>query len=203
MKQPISTWAIYLTVIVAIVLVSAGIYFYTRATVPPDEAIRPAATETQTPQAEAADKGVHIRGGEIVQKDEEERVLWRVRADGDMTYDDEADVARGTDIEFEINRQGKPSIGIKAPSFKADYGAKLVTFSQGDSGELLDASGDFSAPHLEYQLTTEKLIGTGGVTLHRGHYSAGADKLVVDMRNRQIRMSGNVRLERSQLTGRQ
>ena len=120
-----------------------------------------------------------------------------------MTYDDKADVVRGTDIEFEINREGKPSIGIKAPSFKADYGAKLVTFSQGVSGELLDASGDFSAPHLEYQLTTEKLIGTGGVKLHRGHYSAGADKLVVDTRNRQIRMSGNVRLERSQLTGRQ
>ncbi len=198
MKPPAKTWAVYVIIIVAIALVSAGIYLYTRAIVPPDEAMRPAPAETQKPQLEPADKGVNIRGGEIVQKDEDGRVLWRVKAEGEMTYDDKADVVRGTDIEFEINRQGKPSIGIKAPSFKADYAAKLVTFPQGVTGELLDAPGDFVASRLEYQLTTEKLIGTGGVELHRGSYSAGADKLVVDVRNREIRMHGNVRLSRRQ-----
>ncbi len=198
MNPPINTRAIYLAVIVAIALVSAGIYFYTRATVPPDEVLDSLPIETKKPQAESADRGVSIRGGEIVQKDEEGRVLWRVKADGDMTYDDKADVVEGVNIEFEINRRGKPSIGIKAPSFKADYAAQLVTFPQGVTGKLLDAPGNFSAQHLEYQLTTAKLIGTGGVRFQRGHYSAGADQLVVDINNPEVRMHGNVNLTRRQ-----
>ncbi len=197
MKPPAKTWAIYVIIIVALGLISAGLYLYPRALVPPAEAMQPAPAEPQKPQVEPAHKGVSIRGGEIVQK-EDGRVLWRVKAKGEMTYDDKADVVRGTDIEFEINREGKPSISIKAPSFEADYAAKLVIFAQGVTGELLDAPGDFVASRLEYQLTTEKLIGTGGVELHRGGYSAGAHTLVVDTRSRQIRMHGNVRLSRRQ-----
>jgi hypothetical protein len=198
MNPPINTRAIYLAVIVAIALVSAGIYFYTRATVPSGETLKSTPPETRKTPDEPADRGVSIQGGEIIEKDEEGRVLWRVKADGDLTYDDKTEVVEGANIEFEINRRGKPSIGINAPSFKADYAAKVVTFPEGVSGRLLDAPGDFSVERLEYQWTTAKIIGTGGVRFHRGHYSAGADQLVVDINNPEVRMHGNVKLTRRQ-----
>ncbi len=198
MKSGGSPWVTYLAIVVLMAAVSAGVYYYTSTRPPaPEETALPAAGPEQQTQ-QPAKKGVRIEGGEVVEKDAQGRVLWRVRADGEITYDDKTELLRGSDIEFEVNVEGQPAVKVQARQFVADYAGRRIEFAEGIGGELLDGSGDFRVGALEYQMSTQKLIGSGGADFNRGHYTAGADRIVVDMKNRQIRMHGNVSLARRQ-----
>jgi lipopolysaccharide assembly outer membrane protein LptD (OstA) len=52
----------------------------------------------------------------------------------------------------------------------------------------------FTAKQARFQTDTDKLICEGGVAWNAGRYSAAADKLVIDVRNKKIRLRGNVKL---------
>ena len=48
-------------------------------------------------------------------------------------------------------------------AFGSNYAARRLSFSQGVHGQLADRSGSFQVAALEYQMSTKKLVGTGGV----------------------------------------
>ncbi len=198
MKTAGSPWGIYIGIILLVAAVSAGVYYYTSARTPSPGDIALPPVEAGEQSQKAAEQGVRIEGGEVVEKDEQGQVLWRVRAAGEITYDDKAKVLRGSDIEFEVNLQGQPTVKVQAPRFIADYAGRRIEFGDGVGGAMVDGSADFQVEKLEYQMNTQKLVGRGGAKFNRGHYSATADRIVVDMKNRQIRMHGNVLLARRQ-----
>ncbi len=196
MKRNASPWGIYAAVFLLMAVVSVGVYYYGGGGRPaPEQTVGPA-TRPHPPSAQPAEKGVRIEGGEVVEKDEQGRMLWRVRADGKITYDDKTNVLRGSDIEFEVARQGQPAVKVQATDFVADYAGRRIEFANGVGAVLTDQSGDFQVEKLEYHMTTQKLIGTGGVKLRHGAYVASADRLVVDIKNGQTRLHGDVLLAR-------
>lgn len=195
MKNTRRQWFSVGAVLVAVVLITVGIYYGSRFFAPPiEEVIVP--EEADKPEDTMASKGVRIEGGKVIEKDEHGTVLWSVRADGDITYDETNQLLRGRDVAFVVNVQGQPAMNIKAPEFTADYDTGRLVFTKGVAGEMVDKSGEFSVQRLEYQTNVKKLVGTGGAQFRKGLYNASADTIVFDLINRQTRLRGNVKLSR-------
>ena len=100
------------------------------------------------------------------------------------------------DIRWELLRQGQDKLIVEAPSFLASYPERTIRFSQGVQAYTADKSQMFEMPELVYQIDTEKLVAEGKVQFRYGRYQVTANRLVIDNRARQVRMSGRVQLAR-------
>ncbi len=188
-------WFAVALVLAAVVLISMGIYYGSHRFAPPIEDIIPP-EEPAKPEDTLSGKGVRIEGGEVTEKDEHGVVLWSVRADGEITYDETNELLRGKDVAFVVNLQGQSAMNIEAPEFSADYHTGRIIFTKGVAGSMADKSGEFSVQRLEYQTNIKKLTGTGEAKFRKGLYTASADTIVFDLTNRQTRLHGNVKLSR-------
>jgi len=147
--------------------------------------VKPAEEKSQKP-------AVRVRGAQIEQRDASGALQWRVMAAGEIEYDDEHGLARGQDTRFEMIREGKTPLVLKAPKFEANYKSGRLTFSKGVTGSMTDGSARFSVNNLQYQFDTGKLVGSGGARYVHGSYQATADTIVIDVRAKKARLRGGV-----------
>lgn len=161
--------------------------------------------ETQAPEKQAAkhpaeqpkEQALSIQGAQIEQKDKFGKVEWKVKAAGTLQFDKNQQVGLGKNVQFEIVQNGKTPIIVKAPSFRADYKAKKLLFTDGVSGRMTTVEATFKASRLEYDFDTRKLIGSGGAEYHQGGCTATAGTIVVDVNTAKARLSGGVKFSTS------
>lgn len=196
MKRTDRTWILYAVVFLLLVAVSYGLYRYTASIGTTGEGPIPAdVTQSQEtgeqPPEDDAPKIV-FEGGEWTKTDADGTLLWRVKAEGEIKYEEDERRLRAAGIVFEVYRQGKPAVRLRAPQFLADYDGRRLTFEQGIRGELIGAVGHFTVNQIEYQAANNKLVGTGGAEFVYGGYSARAETLVIDVENAKTRLRGDV-----------
>ncbi len=137
-----------------------------------------------------------IEGAEYTRKDPDGNVIWRASAAGKFDYDRNTQALRAQDIRWELTRQGQENLIVEAPAFLASYPERTITFSQGVTAYTADRSQSFTMPELLYQTDTQKLIAQGRVRFRYGQYQAIANRLIIDNRAKEVRMSGGVRFAR-------
>ena len=188
-----------LTIIVVVVLVAiAAVIIGTRLSPGPPavpEGMAQQTTESAQPsleQAIAKLQNLTIEGAQVTQRDEAGKIIWQVSAQGEFGYSEDNEVLRAEDIRWELMRQGQDSLIVEAPLFLASYPERKITFSEGVSAYTPDKSQLFEMSRLVYQTDTEKLFAEGGVRFRYGGYQATGNRLVIDNRAQQVRMSGGV-----------
>jgi len=168
-------------------------------------AVRSSRTPTsQTPAEEAAKRakeseiaGLSIKGAGVEQRDAQGKLQWRVTAGGQMGFDKQKQTVVGKQVRFEVIQQDKPTVVVRAPQFEADYRNRKLVFQQGVNGDLgQPGQGTFAVNRIDYDLSTGKLVGSGGAKFVRGQYSAEAPQIVVDTKTKHVRMSGGVTFTR-------
>ncbi len=193
-----------LTIVVIVVLVAiAAVIIGTRLSPRPpavsegmpQQAIEPAQPSIE--QSITTLPNLTIEGAQVTQRDEATgEIIWQVSARGQFGYSEDNEVLRASDIRWELMRPGQDSLIVEAPLFLASYPERKITFSEGVSAYTPDRSQLFEMSRLVYQTDTEKLLAEGGVRFRYGGYQATGNRLVIDNRAQQIRMSGGVHLAR-------
>ena len=154
--------------------------------------------ETGQPSAEQALSelpDLTIEGAEVTRR-VQGKVVWHLSTAGKFDYDRNTQALRAQDIRWELTRQGQENLIVQAPAFLASYPERTITFSQGVTAYTADKSQFFEMPELVYQTDTQKLIGQGRVRFRYGQYQAIANRLIIDNRAKEVRMSGGVRFAR-------
>lgn len=159
----------------------------------PEQAAATAAKAETSGQPQA----VQVSGGQIEQKDPSGKVEWKVTAGGDLQFDKDRQVAVGKDVKFEMVQTGKAPVTVNAPVFEANYTTRKLTFTQGVTGQLSDATSRFTANRLEYDFDTKKLLGNGGAQFVQGQYVATAQEIVVDAAHKKVRLRGGVKFTKN------
>jgi hypothetical protein len=193
-----SPWIIYGAILLLVAVVSVAVYYHTawEAQSGPVETTILPGTEQEDAGSVSTPRGVRVEGGEVEQRDEQGSLMWRVRASGDLMYDDRDRLLRGTDVEFDVLAQDQPAVSLRAPRLLARDDGKRIEFAEGISGTSQDHNSAFEVQQMEYLAEIQKLVGTGGVVLRQGDYLISADQLVIDVKNRQTRLRGNVSVAR-------
>ena len=184
-------------VVVALALAVGLIVFAVRQRPPAATTPAPGKAPATATAPSGASPQVAVKGAEVEQRDKLGKLQWKVTASGDLQFDKGRQVAHGRDVQFQIMQADKPNILIRATSFEANYNAKKLSFEQGVSGRLADGSGEFSVQRLEYDLTTKKLVGSGGARFTQGQYTATAPEIVLDTAHTKVRMRGGVQFSKS------
>jgi len=192
-----------LTIVVMVVLAAIGaVIIGTRLSPKPPpvpEEMAQQTTELAQPSIEQSInklQNLTIEGAQVIQRDEAGEIIWQVSARGEFGYSEDNEVLRAQDIRWELTRPGQDSLIVEAPRFLASYPQRKITFSEGVSAYTPDRSQLFEMPRLVYQIDTEKLLAEGGVRFRYGRYQATGNRLVIDNRAQQVRMSGGVHLAR-------
>lgn len=185
-------------VVLALAVAVGAVLFAVRRS-PPPAGGKGAATGTPAAGAATpAPQALEVKGAEVEQRDAAGKLQWKVTAGGQLQFDKGRQRAQGRDVHFEIMQAGKPEIIVEAPQFDADYATRKLTFNEGASGHLADGSGRFAVKHLEYDLATRKLLGSGGATYAMGPYTASAPELVLDTASKKLRLKGGLQFRRSE-----
>jgi lipopolysaccharide export system protein LptA len=137
--------------------------------------------------------GVNVEGAEIEQRDPAGELEWKVTAGGQIEFDKDTQVVTGSQVRFEMLQKNRLPVIIEAPVFRADYVGGKATFDQGVRGHYSDGSAHFQVNHLVYDFHTRKLTGTGGAKFVQGKYTATGDKIVLDAKEKKVRLTGGVK----------
>ncbi len=190
-----------LTIVVIVVVVAIGaVVIGTRLSPGPPavpEGMPQQATESAQPSIEPSItklQNLTIEGVQITQRDDAGKIIWQASARG--RYSEDNQVLRAEDIRWELMRPGQDSLIVEAPLFLASYPERTITFSEGVRAYTPDRSQLFEMSRLVYQTDTEKLVAEGGVRFRYGGYQATGNRLVIDNRAQQVRMSGGVHFAR-------
>lgn len=155
------------------------------------------AVPAEGPQEQAAEEAkkpaIELSGAEVVRRDEQGEVIWRVAASGTMEFDEEQRAVRAEEVNWVLEKGGLGKLTLTAPVMDADYEGKRLLFSEGVAIESETKDASFSAERIEYQFDTEKLIGSGQVKVKRGGFTGTAPELVIDNRAKKVRLRGGVR----------
>ena len=154
----------------------------------------PARAEPDQASEKAATYGIEVTGTEVVRRDREGNVIWRVSAEGTLEFDEEQRAARAEDVNWVLEESGLGKRALTAPLMEADYESKRLLFSEGVAIESEKEDASFSAERIAYEFDTEKLVGSGSVTVKRGKFTGTARELVIDSRARKVRLKGGGRL---------
>ncbi len=160
----------------------------------PEQVTEPAQPSLE--QAIAKLQNLTIEGAQVTQRDDAGKIIWQVSAQGEFGYSEDNEVLRAEDIRWELTRPGQDSLIVEAPLFLASYPERNITFSEGVRAYTPDKSQLFEMSRLVYQTDTEKLFAEGGVRFRYGGYQATGNRLVIDNRAQQVRMSGGVHFAR-------
>lgn len=149
---------------------------------------------TREPAAEESGKpAIELSGAEVVRRDEQGEVIWRVAASGTMEFDEEQRAVRAEEVNWVLEKGGLGKLTLTAPLMDADYEGKRLLFSEGVLIASDEEDASFRAERMEYQFDTEKLIGSGQVKVKRGGFTGTAPELVIDNRANKVRLRGGVR----------
>ncbi len=199
MRSRIGLTIVVIVVLAAIAAVIIGTRLSPQPPAVPEENVQQT-TEPTGPsleQSTATLPNLTIEGAQITQRDEATgEIVWQVSAQGQFGYSEDNEVLRAEDIRWELMRPGQDSLIVEAPLFLASYPQRKITFSEGVSAYTPDRSQLFEMSRLVYQTDTEKLLAEGGVRFRYGHYQATGNRLVIDNRAQQVRMSGGVHFAR-------
>ena len=199
MRSRVGLTIVVIVVVVAIVVVIIG----TRLSPGPPAVpggISQQTTESAQPsleQAVARLQDLTIEGAQVTQRDEATgEIIWQASAEGQFEYSENNEALRAEDIRWELTRPGQDSLIVEAPLFLASDPERKITFSEGVRAYTPDKSQLFEMSRLVYQTDTEKLLAEGGVRFRYGGYQATGNRLVIDNRAQQVRMSGGVHFAR-------
>ncbi|MBM3472486.1 MAG: hypothetical protein FJX75_04335 [Armatimonadetes bacterium] len=135
---------------------------------------------------------VEVQGPSLVQRDAQGNEVWSAQTTGAVEVSDKDERVRASGVVWKLTR-GKDTVAVVSQRMELTWRGGDVEFG----GDIdIRASGDrrFTAKRARFETGTDKLICEGGVAWNAGRYSAGADKLVIDVRNKKIRLRGNVKL---------
>lgn len=135
---------------------------------------------------------IEIKGPSLVQRDAQGNEVWSAHTTGELEVSDEDQRVRAKDVVWTLKR-GKDTVAVKSRHMELTWRGGDVQFG-GDIDIRATGGRRFTAKQARFETGTEKLICEGGVVWEAGRYSAGADQLVIDIRNKKIRLRGNVKL---------
>ncbi len=195
MRSRVGLTIVVIVVVVAIAAVIIGIRLSPRPPAVPDGMAQQATESAQSglEQAIAKLQNLTIEGVQITQRDEATgEIIWQVSAQGEYGYSEDNEVLRAEDIRWELTRPGQDSLIVEAPLFLASYAERNIIFSEGVRAYTPDKSQLFEMAELIYQRDTDKLIADGRVRFRYAGYETTANRLVIDNRAHEVRMSGGV-----------
>ncbi len=166
--------------LIGVVAVIVWVARQPRGPVSPDSAVK--IPDKPTPPIE-------VSGGEIVERDEDGKILWRAKFGGVIEIDEQGRSLQHTDVVWELERDGVTDISVKAPVMRADYNARLLTFSEGVDITADDGAARFVVDDLRYEFDTDKLIGEGEVAFRYGGFALTGSRLVIDHANDKVRVT--------------
>ena len=190
---------VWVAVAIAVILSAAAIgYNALRAKqanpggVPKDKWKPPREPEKWTPEGRRAFGNVDITGPNLVQRDAKGNEVWSARTQGELEVSDQNERLRANGVVWTLTR-GKDTVAVESQRMELTWLGGDVKF-EGDIDIRATGGRRFTAKQARFETGTEKIICEGGVAWNAGRYSAGADKLVIDVRNKKIRLRGNVKL---------
>jgi hypothetical protein len=196
MKQISPVWV---AVVVAAILAVAAIAYNTwRAKeanpegVPKAEYRPPRTPERRTAGGRRILGNVEITGPSIVQRDAKGNEIWSAQTAGALEVSDEDQRVKASGVEWNLTR-GKDKITLKSELMELTWAGGDVTFG-GDVDIRTNQGRRFVAQQARFETGTEKIICEGGVSWQAGRYDASADRLVIDVRNKKLRLRGHVKL---------
>jgi|LSQX01.3.fsa_nt_gb hypothetical protein len=119
---------------------------------------------------------------------EEGEVVWRASFGGEVEMDEQQQLASATDVLWEFQGEGFEGLTLKAPLMRASWEDQRLSFSGGIAIEGEGGKLKFSAKTAEYQFSTQKVIGRGDVRFQRGNYFGRAEEVVVDNKQKTVRL---------------
>jgi len=136
------------------------------------------------------------KGIEIVEKDAEGNMLWRLKAAGAVEYDQLSRVVKARDVRWEYEYRGQPAIVIEAPEFAGNYGQRRLEFTQGVLIRTVDNQQTFNAQKVVYEFDSGKLL-MHSPRLTKGRYRFSGATGQIDVAARKVRLGGGVRAVRN------
>ena len=194
MRSRVGLTIVVIVVLVAIAAFIVGIRLSPGPSAVPGESGQQT-TESAQPSIEQAItklQNLTMEGAQVTQRDEAGKIVWQVSARGQFGYSEDNEVLRAEDIRWELTRPGQDSLIVEAPLFLASYPERNITFSEGVRAYTPDKSQLFEMAELIYQRDTDKLIADGRVRFRYAGYETTANRLVIDNRAHEVRMSGGV-----------
>ena len=173
-----------------LVVVAVFVVVQTRTPAPTETPAAVAAEEARRTAENAARAKVEVSGTEVVRRDREGKVIWRVASAGTLEFDEQQRAVRAEGVNWVLEKSGLGDLALSAPLMEADYDTKRLVFSEGVTIESAKEDASFSAERIEYQFDTEKLVGEGKVEVRRGGFTGTARELVIDSRARKVRLKG-------------
>jgi len=190
---------VWVAVVVVAILAAATMAYTTWAVrranptgVPKPDYKTPSAPGKYTDKGRRILGNVQIEGPSIVQRDEQGNEVWSARTVGELQVSDEDQRVSATGVVWTLKR-GKDTVTLRSESMELGWTGGDVTFG-GDIDIRAGETRRFIAKQARFETSTEKVICDGGVRWELDRYSAAADKLVIDVKSRKIRLRGNVKL---------
>jgi len=152
----------------------------------------PSAPGKHTPEGRRILGNVQIEGPSIVQRDEKGNEVWSARTEGELEVSDEEQRLTATGVVWTLTRGGD-TVTLNSRRMELAWAGGDVVF--GGDIDIYDGRGRrFTARQARFESGTEKIICDGGVRWDVGRYSAAADQLVIDVKNKRLRLRGGVKL---------
>lgn len=136
--------------------------------------------------------GLEFSGPSVVQNDAQGNAVWSATSGGKFTVEQRGRRVVGTDVVWKLAK-GDQAISVEAGRMELGWETGDVSFGKGVS----IATGEdrrFRANQARYEASTDKMICGGGVTWQSERFKASAQTLVVDAREKRVRLRGGVRL---------
>ncbi len=137
-------------------------------------------------------QGLEFSGPSVVQNDAEGNAVWSAQADGEFSVEEREQRVVGTDVLWKLAK-GDEAVSVEAGRMELGWDTGDVSF---DQGVTVTTSPDrrFKASQARYEASTGKMICEGGATWQSPRFKASAQTLVVDSRDKKIRLRGGVRV---------
>jgi len=137
-------------------------------------------------------RGLELSGPSVVQTDAEGNTVWSAKSDGEFTIEERERRVVGTNVLWELAR-GDEAVSVQASRMELGWDTGDVSFDQG-AVVTAGANRRFKAKQARYESATHKVICEGGVTWESERFDASAQTLVVDTKDKKIRLRGDVRI---------
>ena len=143
-------------------------------------------------EAAPVPRGLELSGPSVEQSDAEGNTVWSAKSDGEFTIEERERRVVGTNVLWELAR-GDEAVSVQASRMELGWDTGDVSF---DQGALVTAGANrrFKAKQARYESSTHKVICEGGVTWESERFDASAQTLVVDTKDKKIRLRGDVRV---------
>jgi LPS export ABC transporter protein LptC len=171
--------------VLVLAVVAGALVWYAKHTAGPPPSPAPSGVPVAPPPKASR---LSAAGGDIVQKDQSGKVLWRLKIAGSISGSEETGAVQARDITFETAAaQAGKAWTATAPGAYVDYGNRRITFAKGVKVHAQDGSLSFAADRVEYQMDTRKIVGDGDVRMTFLSGKVAAGRIVVDSANGEVR----------------